>query len=121
MARMWRRRVRRLVSYTVMSGLLAGSTFGVGAQSAEDVRLSPRVRTSTPQIASLLHVASARSATFRDLVSRIESTDGIVYIEPGICRHGVRACLSLSIADGAIHHPGLAHAVNRAVTSTAPI
>jgi len=32
--------------------------------------------------------------TFRGLVDRINSTDGIVYVSEGECKHGVRACLS---------------------------
>src|SRR5256885_15670538 len=88
MARNWRRRMRRGVMYTVMAGLLAGMTFGVRADGqGEAVGSSPRVRSSTPAIAALLSQASARSAAFRGLVSTIEGTDGIVYVEPGSCRH----------------------------------
>jgi len=82
--------------YTVVAVQMSGMTFGVRADDG-DVVGAPRVRTSTARIASLLSEASARSATFRELVSGIERTDGIVYVEPGQCRHGVRACLSLSI------------------------
>jgi len=107
--------MRRVGSYAVMTGLLAGSTFGLEAQNAADtnaatataaggsedeLQFSPRVRSSRPAINAMLREASARSATFRELVNRIELTDGIVYVEPGVCRHGVRACLSLSIAGG---------------------
>jgi hypothetical protein len=93
--------MRRVVSYAVITGLLAGSTFGTEAQVRDDVvRLSPRVRSTHPAIAAMLKEASARSITFRELVGGIERTDGIVYVEPGVCRHGVRACLSLSIAGG---------------------
>ena len=60
----------------------------------------PRVRSTTPVIASALVEAEARSATFRSLVRTIEQTDGIVYVEPGQCRHGVHACLSLSVVSG---------------------
>ena len=99
MARNWHRRLRRGVMYTVVIGLLSGTTFGVQAEGdRETAGLSPRVRTSNPAIAALLTEASIGSATFRGLVSSIEGTDGIVYIEPGQCRHGVRACLSLSVA-----------------------
>jgi hypothetical protein len=97
MARTWRRRLRRGVMYSVMAGLLGGTTFGVRAEGDGHTAVFPRVRSSTPAIARLMGEASARSATFRELVSTIERTDGIVYVEPGVCRHGVRACLSLSI------------------------
>jgi hypothetical protein len=73
-------------------------TFGVRAEGDRSTSASPRVRTTNGAIASLLSEASTRSSTFRELVSTIEQTDGIVYVEPGQCRHGVRACLSLSVA-----------------------
>ena len=97
MARTWRRRVRRGVMYTVVAAQLSVMTFGVEADAPKSVEGGPRVRSSTPRIAALLTEASSRSETFRELVSRIELTDGIVYVEPGTCKHGVRACLSLSI------------------------
>ena len=97
MAREWRRRLRRGFCSTVIAVLMAGMTFGVRAEGDRAVGASPRVRTTNGAIASLLTEASTRSSTFRELVSTIEHTDGIVYIEPGQCRHGVRACLSLSI------------------------
>jgi hypothetical protein len=83
-----------------MAGLLGGMTFDVRAQDDRETAASPRVRSSNPAIAALLSDASVRSKTFRGLVSNIERTDGIVYVEPGRCRHGVRACLSLSITSG---------------------
>jgi hypothetical protein len=86
--------------YTVMAGLMGSMTFGVNAEGDRMTQGLPRVRSSVPEIASLLTEASVRSATFRALVTSIERTDGIVYIEPGRCRHGVRACLSLSITSG---------------------
>jgi hypothetical protein len=73
--------------------LLGGMTIGVDCSGPD----SPRVRSTTPAIASLLAEAESRSATFRELVRTIEGTDGIVYVEPGECRHSVRACLSLSV------------------------
>jgi hypothetical protein len=97
MARSWRRRLRRVVMYTVVAALFAGMTFGVRAEGDRETEASPRVRSSMPRIVALLSEASMRSRTFRGLVSSIERTDGIVYVEPGRCRHGVRACLSLSI------------------------
>jgi hypothetical protein len=35
--------------------------------------------------------------TFGRLIEIIEATDGIVYVEPGRCGHGVRGCLTHSI------------------------
>jgi len=37
--------------------------------------------------------ATAQSKTFRGLVDRIGTTDGIVFVAEGHCGHGVRACL----------------------------
>ena len=93
MTRAWRRRMRRGVMWSVVLVLLGGMTIGIDG-SGPDI---PRVRSTTPAIASLLAEAESRSATFRDLLRTIEATDGIVYVEPGVCRHGVRACLSLSV------------------------
>lgn len=100
MARTWRRRLRRGVMYAVMGVLISGMTFGVRAEGDRETEASPRVRSSSPRIIALLSEASTRSRTFRGLVSSIEHTDGIVYVEPGRCMHGVRACLSLSITAG---------------------
>ena len=97
MAREWRRRLRRSMSSTVIALLLGGMTFGVRAEGDRSTGALPRVRTTNTAIATLLTEASTRSSTFRELVSTIEQTDGIVYVEPGQCRHGVRACLSLSV------------------------
>ena len=96
MARAWRRRMRRSVLWSVVVVLLSGMTIGVQGSAAD----FPHVRSTTPAIASALSEAASRSATFRELVRVIEGTDGIVYVEPGECRHGVRACLSLQVVGG---------------------
>src|SRR6185295_9342955 len=54
--------------------------------------VSDRVRTDNAAIATLIHHASVRSKTFRGLLNTINASDGIIYIEPGICGHGMRAC-----------------------------
>jgi hypothetical protein len=51
------------------------------------------VRSSDDILASTMRTAAAQSATFRALVSRVDASDGIVYVEPGTCRRGPRACL----------------------------
>jgi hypothetical protein len=56
-----------------------------------------RVRAESSEITAVIQDASARSKTFRDLLGRIETTDGLVYVEAGKCGHSVRACLSLSV------------------------
>jgi hypothetical protein len=52
-----------------------------------------RVRGIDPRFVAVISEATARSKTFRGLVDRIGSTDGIVYVAEGQCGHGVRACL----------------------------
>jgi hypothetical protein len=61
---------------------------------------SPRVRSTDTAIAALMAEAESRSPSFRDLVRKIERTDGIVYVERGHCGHGVHACLTHSIVAG---------------------
>ena len=58
----------------------------------------PHVRANgDPAVASLIEEASRVSATFRQLVAAIDHSNGLVYVEPGQCGHGVHACLTLSV------------------------
>jgi hypothetical protein len=58
------------------------------------------VRSSKPQLIALIQQAGERSATFRSLVDTINASDSIVFVEPGKCGHGVRACfVSVTAAD----------------------
>jgi len=56
-----------------------------------------RVRSSDRSFIALIEWGTTQSATFRALRASVEASDGIVYIEPGHCGHGVRACLKTSI------------------------
>lgn len=56
-----------------------------------------RVRTDSATVATLIAEASARSVTFRSLVEAIDATDGIVFVSEGKCKHGVAACLYLTV------------------------
>jgi hypothetical protein len=56
-------------------------------------QVGPRVRSNHPYIRAMIADAQVRTATFRRLLATIAATDGIVYVEEGDCRHGVRACL----------------------------
>ena len=51
------------------------------------------VRSHHPGLRTMIATASDQSPTFRRMVETIDASDGIVYIEPGACGHGVRACL----------------------------
>lgn len=64
----------------------------------------PHVRANgDPAIASLIKEGSRVSATFRQLVVAIDRTNGLAYVEPGTCRHGVRACMPLSVTVAGPH------------------
>jgi hypothetical protein len=93
----WRRTLLRL--------LMLGTIVLTTASFASPVRVRaedmPRVRSSSPFIRAVIDDAIDASPTFRKLVATIGGTDGIVYVEQGTCRHGVRACLSLSVTQSA--------------------
>ncbi len=89
------RRSRHLLRVLVAMVLTAA---GAVRASAEDI---PRVRSSHPFIRGVIDEAIEASPTFRKVVAAIAATDGIVYVEEGVCRHGVRACLSLSVTPSA--------------------
>jgi hypothetical protein len=67
------------------------------ANAGENGSAGPRVRSSHPYIRAMIDEAMLRSATFRGLVTAIEATNGIVYIEQGACLHTDGACLSLNL------------------------
>jgi hypothetical protein len=54
-----------------------------------------RVRSTDASLASLIDRAARQSATFQRLIATIERSNGIVQVEAGMCRHGVRACLKM--------------------------
>ena len=58
----------------------------------------PRLRSGNPVIVRSIAQADQQSTTFHGLLEDIARTDGIVYIETGLCGHGVRACVPHSIA-----------------------
>jgi hypothetical protein len=63
-----------------------------GEVSADEPGMT-RVRSSDASIATLIDQAATRSLTFRRLLSLIQASDGMVYVEPGQCGHGTHACL----------------------------
>jgi hypothetical protein len=88
----------------LLGGLIGSDTETLTAQTAAEGPATlaaprlPRVRANgIPSLAALLADGAAASAKFRRLVATIDASDGIVYIEPGTCRHGVRACLMLTV------------------------
>jgi hypothetical protein len=90
-----------LVAATMLAGFLAGTPVAKAAEEAASAGAS-RVRSNHPRIVALIAEATERSPTFRGLVETIEATDGIVYVQEGICRHGIRACLTGVTKPGAM-------------------
>jgi hypothetical protein len=62
---------------------------------AEASSTTSRVRSTDNALAGLIDQATRRSETFRRLLATIQASNGIVYVEPGKCGHGVRACLMM--------------------------
>src|SRR5215471_12855248 len=71
--------------------------YDLAAQApADGASPKSRVRSEDRVLAGFITRASLGSATFRRLLTAIESTNGIVYVEAGKCSHGgVRACLQM--------------------------
>jgi hypothetical protein len=85
-------RVLGAVALTAVGAIWATET------SAEEM---PRVRSGSPFIRGVISDAVAWSPTFRKIVTAIGATDGIVYVEQGVCGHGVRACLNFTVTRAA--------------------
>ena len=68
-----------------------------GPAAATDAPPIARVRSSDRSIIALIDEAAAQSLTLKKLLTVLESSDGIVYVERGKCSHGARACLQLSV------------------------
>jgi hypothetical protein len=73
------------------------SFLGVQPGAAQDSGIGRRVRSESARIAVAVTQGIEGSATFRRLVDTIDTTDGLVYVGEGVCGHGVRACLLLSV------------------------
>jgi hypothetical protein len=76
---------------------LAMSVAIVEAIAVVEAQTLPRVRSESPLIAKAITEGFERSPTFRRLVETIDSSDGLVYVEEGSCRFGVRACFALLV------------------------
>jgi hypothetical protein len=87
------RRFFRLVQ-AALPVVLAWAMAQPAAFGADDAPFV-RVRSSDPAIAAVIDLAAARSATFRTLLTSIQTSNGMVYVEPGECGHGTRACLKI--------------------------
>jgi hypothetical protein len=88
---------RRLHHLGLELALLAflGCVLGHPGKVAADEPTLMRVRSTDSTITTLIELAATRSLTFKKLVSLIQASDGLVYVEPGECGHGTHACLKL--------------------------
>lgn len=70
---------------------------GASTASAEDVLAirweQSRVRPHDESLAAVIRAAAERSKTLRSLITKIDGTNGIVYIHPAKCPGHVKACL----------------------------
>jgi hypothetical protein len=67
-------------------------------QAADGTEVSiPRVRSEDRAIRAMVETGVTHSATWRGLMQVINRTNGIVYLDPGKCRHGVPACLVMAV------------------------
>ena len=87
---------RRLLSLGLEAALIVSVLAHAPLVAAEEAPFF-RVRSSDQAITQFIELAATRSLTFRNLVALIQTSDGIVYVEPGECGHGTRACLKLWI------------------------
>ena len=63
------------------------------AAASMDDESMPRVRTVDKKVAALIACGTKRSPTFKQLIERIDKTDGLVYIAVGVCPYHAAACL----------------------------
>jgi len=94
MTRSWSRapRLRDVLRPVVL--ILSVCGWAVHASGADGLA---HVRSSSAVVRALMEEAAQRSPTFERLVSAINRTDGIVYVEEGVCRRSVHACLVHSV------------------------
>lgn len=83
--------------HTMCAAVMVMATLMPTAAAAQSTRSRSRVRSENPLIAQLIADAPVLSTTFRDLVTAIDATNGIVYVESGRCGRGARACLVLNV------------------------
>ena len=72
----------------------------VVAVSPWDGPATPNIRPGSCRIRETLVETYGRSATFRELVARVEASSTVVFVRSGRCAGGVLACLHLLAARG---------------------
>ena len=86
---------RRQVVQAIVTTLVAMTGLRASCGTPPDKASFFRVRSSDAFIVALIAQGASRSATLTRLLEAIEASNGIVYVEPGACSHGVRACLQM--------------------------
>ena len=88
------KRTRNLAVAAMAAAVLGtpGVSAAAGALPGNQLVPGRHVRSSNSDLIALIDQAGERSATFRSLVDTINASDSIVFVEPGKCGHGVRAC-----------------------------
>ena len=96
------KRTRNLAVAAMVAAVLGTPGVSAAADALPPNQSVPgrHVRSSNSELIALIDRAGERSATFRSLVDTINASDSIVFVEPGKCGHGVRACfVSVTAAD----------------------
>ena len=74
-------------------GMLLVAIAAAGAGTVNAQGAAPAVRPEEPALRELIAIGMARSATFRDLVTRLDASDVVVYVRFAPCVGNVAACL----------------------------
>jgi len=69
----------------------------VKTAAAQETTAPSRVRSESTLITDAIARGAKRSPTLRRLIETVDTTDGLVYIDEGLCGHSVRSCLHLSV------------------------
>ena len=85
----WTSRLVMAIGLMAIPGTVAAQPLDVDPASTELLR----VRSRHAALQALIARAEVQSPTFHRMVQTINASDGIVFIDPGTCGHGLRACL----------------------------
>jgi hypothetical protein len=91
--------LHREVLCTILTAALVVTIRGqaIRAESPAQMPSVPRVRSSDQAIAGLIERGASQSPTFKRILAAVEGSNGIVYVEPGVCRQNLRACLKIAV------------------------
>jgi hypothetical protein len=80
------------------AALFTVASVALGEAAEAPTPTLPRLRAESPVMSAAIDLGTGRSPALRELRVRIDLTDGIVFVKEGVCGHGVRACLHLSVS-----------------------